>query len=107
MRLPDVDDDDAVGAAIVVVASPHHRSRFRRCPPKIWLPDSMFEAVVEKRRVGSISTLAMPEGAVWAGIIVLVAIVVGPKVFEERGGRHYGRLQDGQLEVVQKGKIRT
>jgi len=46
-----------------------------------------IEPVVDRRRAGSISTLGTPEAAVWAGIVVVLLVVVGPVVAVEREGR--------------------
>ena len=95
LRPPELDDDNAVDAAIVVGGSPSLRIRLRRYAPAIPQPDPVFGAVVGKRRTGSILTLGTPKAAVWAGIVVFVVPVVALVVVEEREGRRCGGVRVG------------
>jgi hypothetical protein len=54
-----------------------------------------FKVVVDKRRAGSNSRLGTALAAVWAGIVVFWAAVVGPVVAVERESRRCGGMGVG------------
>lgn len=90
MGLPQVVDDDTVDVAVVMGYSPSGGRRFWLRAPTIPQPDPVFDAVVGKRQVDSILTLGTPEVAVWAGILILVVLVVVSIVFVEGDGSAVG-----------------
>ena len=104
---PELNDDNAIGAAVLVGGSPSRYRRLRRHAPIVLPPDPVFEAVVDKRRACSISRLGTTEGAVLARIIVFGVAIVGLVVVVEREGQRYGGMRVSQLQVVEKGKRRT
>jgi hypothetical protein len=87
--------------------SPSRRRRSRGHAPVFLRPVPAIEAVVAKRRAGSISTLGAAAAAFSTGIVVVLVVVISPVVVVERERRRCGRMRGGQLEVVENGKRRT
>jgi hypothetical protein len=89
---PELDDNDAVGAAVATRVSPSRRRRLWHHAPTILQPVPAFEVVVEKWRDRLISMLRVVLAAVLMGIAVFQVVVVGPVVAFEREGWRYSRM---------------
>lgn len=102
MGPPELDYNDAVGAAIVVGGYASLRLRLWRYAPTIVPLEPAFEAVVDERREGSISRLGLALAAVWAAIVICWVAVVGPVVVVEKEGRRCGEQRVGESEEWKK-----
>ena len=99
MRPPQLDEDDAVGAAVFLgglLSGLLHLQRRAPVPPPAVMT---FDAIVGKRRAGSISTLEAAETAVSAGIVVILLLVVNLVISVAREGWRCGEPRVGEPEV--------
>ena len=78
--------------------SPSHLHRLRCHVPTILRPFPAFEAVIGKRRAGSISRLREAFAAVLVGVVVVSPVVVNAAVFVER---RCGEMRVSESKVVE------